>query len=265
MATPRRKRNHWLADIGNRLISFVVIAAALLLWELAADLNARVHFVNPAFFPGTIQVGEQAWEMLLSGDLITDLVASLSRVIAGFAIATLTGVPLGTVAGRNRWVARILDPIMSVLRPIPPIALLPIMVVWLGIGDLSKVIFIAYAAFFQVFITTYHGVQTVDPLLLRAASTLGASRWRTFWKVVLPAAMPHIVTGIRLAFSISFFVIVAAEFIGASSGLGFLIFESRIYFEVDKMLVAAATIGVLGFLFDFCMRAFERRLFAWRL
>jgi ABC-type nitrate/sulfonate/bicarbonate transport system permease component len=246
-------------------MSFLVIAAALILWEMLADLNSRIRFVNPTFFPGAVKVGKEAWEMIQSGELLKDLIASLSRVVAGFAIAALLGVPLGTLAGRNRWVARILDPIISVLRPIPPIALLPIMVVWLGIGDFSKIIFIAYAAFFQIFITTYHGVQTVDPLLLRAASSLGASRLRTFWKVVLPASMPHIVTGIRLGFSISFFVIVAAEFIGASAGLGFVIFESRVYFQVDKMMVAAATIGVLGFLFDFCMRTVERRIFAWRM
>jgi len=249
----------------ERFLPVLVIGSVLVAWELLAQLNAARRFVNPVFFPGTIKVAEACWEMVLSGELFVHLSASLSRVVLGFGIAALMGVPLGTAAGRNRWVAGLLDPIVSVLRPIPPIALLPIMVVWLGIGDTSKVIFIAYAAFFQVFLTTYNGVLAVEPLYLRAAQTLGASRWRIFRKVVLPAAMPHIVTGIRLGFSVSFFVIVAAEFIGASAGLGFLIFEARVYFEVDKMMVSAVTIGVLGFLFDFGMKRIERRLFRWRL
>lgn len=249
----------------ERALPALVIGAALVTWEMLAQLNAAQLYVNPVFFPGSIKVSLTAWEMLTSGELLRDLSASLTRVVVGFSIAALLGVPLGTLAGRNRWVAGVIDPIISVLRPIPPIALLPIMVVWLGIGDASKIIFIAYAAFFQIFLTTFNGVQAVEPLLLRAAQTLGAPRWRIFRYVVLPAAMPYIVTGIRLGFSVSLFVIVAAEFIGASSGLGFLIFESRVYFEVDKMMVAAMTIGVLGFLFDFGMKRIERRLFRWRL
>ncbi|MCC7425291.1 MAG: ABC transporter permease [Alphaproteobacteria bacterium] len=264
-AAVRRRQRHPAIVLLERFLPVLVISFALVAWELLAILNVAQKFVNPVFFPGSLKVAASAWEMALTGELAQHLGASLSRVVFGFSIAAVIGVPLGTVAGRNRWISGLLDPIISVLRPIPPIALLPIMVVWLGIGDTSKIIFIAYAAFFQIFLTTYNGVQSVEPLFLRAAQTLGASRWRIFRKVVLPAAMPHIVTGIRLGFSVSFFVIVAAEFIGASAGLGFLIFESRVYFEVDKMMVAAVTIGALGFAFDFTMKRIERRLFRWRL
>ena len=173
-------------------------------------------------------------------------------VLAGGAVALFPRVDAA-----QAWVARL-------LRPIPPLAFLPMMVLWFGIGEASKISFIAYAAFFPIFTTTLEGIKYVDPLLLRAAASLGASRRDLFRYVVLPAATPAIITGLRLGFGLSFFVIVAAEFIAADSGLGYLINDARTFFLVSQMLLGAAVIGLIGFGFNRLLRLLEARLLRWR-
>jgi ABC-type nitrate/sulfonate/bicarbonate transport system permease component len=158
----------------------------------------------------------------------------------------------------------LVDPMLELLRPIPPLAFLPMMVLWFGIGEASKISFIAYAAFFPIFTTTLEGIKYVDPLLLRAAESLGASRRDLFRYVVLPAATPSIITGLRLGFGLSFFVIVAAEFIAADAGLGYLINDARTFFLVSQMLLGAAVIGLIGFAFNRLLRLLEARLLRWR-
>ena len=193
-------------------------------------------------------------KMAASGELLKHILASLSRVLWGFGIAAGLGVVVGTALGRSRLLEHLVEPTLEMLRPIPPLAFLPMMVLWFGIGEASKVAFIAYAAFFPVFTTTVEGIKYVDPVLVRAAASLGASERQIFWHVVLPAATPNILTGLRLAFGLSFFVIVAAEFIAADSGLGFLINDARTFFLVSNMLLGAAVIGIIGVLANVCLR-----------
>ena len=143
-------------------------------------------------------------------------------------------------------------------RPIPSLAFLPIFVLWFGIGEVAKIVFIMYATFFPIFTATAMGVRQIDPVLVRAAETLGASRRDIFRYVELPAASPSIIAGLRIGFGMSFFVIVAAEFIAADSGLGFLINDSRTFFNVPRMLLGAMVIGVIGFCFNILLRRVER-------
>ena len=185
-------------------------------------------------------------------------------MVWGFGIAATLGIVVGTALGRSRLLEHLVEPMLEMLRPIPPLAFLPMMVLWFGIGEASKVAFIAYAAFFPIFTTTIEGIKYVDPVLIRAASSLGASERQIFWHVVLPAATPNILTGMRLAFGLSFFVIVAAEFIAADTGLGYLINYSRTWFQVDNMMLGAIMIGALGITSNYLLVALERRLFRWR-
>jgi ABC-type nitrate/sulfonate/bicarbonate transport system permease component len=235
------------------------------LWQGFSTLNATaLHLFNPILLPGPAAVFATGIELARSGDLARDIAASLSRVFQGFAIAALAGIAAGMAVGRSRTLEHLFDPMFELLRPIPPLAFLPMMVLWFGIGEASKIAFIAYAAFFPVFTTTVEAIRHVDPLLLRAASSLGASRRDLFRHVILPAAVPGILTGLRLAFGLSFFVIVAAEFIAADSGLGYLINDARTFFLVSQMLLAAAVIGIIGFAFNLLLRRLERRLLRWR-
>ena len=161
-------------------------------------------------------------------------------------------------------VQRLWDPVVQVFRPIPPLAFLPMFILYLGIGDLTRVLFIAYAVYFYTYMSAMQGVKHVDPLLVRAALSLGASRRRIFWSIILPGAMPHVMTGLRVSAGMSLFVLVAAELIAADAGIGYRIMWARQYFEVDTMLFDAFLIGFLGFLIDSVMRGIERRVLRWK-
>jgi len=235
------------------------------LWWGVSLLNAHVLKVfNPVLLPAPDEVLRAGIKMAASGELLRHITASLSRVLWGFGIAAVLGVVVGTVLARSRVLEHLVEPSLEMLRPIPPLAFLPMMVLWFGIGESSKVAFIAYAAFFPVFTTTVEGIKYVDPVLIRAASSLGATERQIFWHVVLPAATPNIITGLRLAFGLSFFVIVAAEFIAADSGLGFLINDARTFFLVANMLLGAAVIGIIGVVANVLLRKLEARLLRWR-
>jgi ABC-type nitrate/sulfonate/bicarbonate transport system permease component len=156
------------------------------------------------------------------------------------------------------------EPIVELLRPIPPLAMLPLFLVWVGIGETSKVGFITYATFFPMFLTTVHAVGQMDPLLVRAAQSLGARPSQLFFRVILPAALPDILTGVRLGIALSFFVIVISEFIGAEQGLGFLINDGRSFFLVPQMLGAAVLLGLFGYAGNAIVRLAERRLLRWQ-
>lgn len=250
------------AVLGLRAVSLLLF---FVLWWGVSLLNAHVLKVfNPILLPAPDEVLRAGIKMAASGELLKHITASLSRVVWGFGIAAALGIVVGTALGRSRLLEHLVEPMLEMLRPIPPLAFLPMMVLWFGIGEASKVAFIAYAAFFPIFTTTIEGIKYVDPLLIRAASSLGASERQIFWHVVLPAATPNIITGMRLAFGLSFFVIVAAEFIAADSGLGFLINDARTFFLVSNMLLGAAVIGIIGVLANVLLRKLEGRLLRWR-
>jgi ABC-type nitrate/sulfonate/bicarbonate transport system permease component len=256
---------------GNRewrtaaLLRVTSIALFFAVWYAATLLNAHVFKVfNPLLLPAPHTVLLAGVEMVRSGELQRDILASLSRVVQGFVLAAVVGVAVGTAVGRSRRLEYLVEPTIELLRPIPPLAFLPMMVLWFGIGETSKVAFIAYAAFFPIFTTTVEGIKYVDPLLIRAAASLGASERDIFRYVVLPAALPNIITGLRIGFGLSFFVIVAAEFIAADSGLGFLINDARTFFLVANMLLGAAVIGAIGFTFNILLRRLEAWLLRWR-
>jgi ABC-type nitrate/sulfonate/bicarbonate transport system permease component len=250
------------AVLGLRAVSLLLF---FVLWWGVSLLNAHVLKVfNPILLPAPDEVLRAGIKMAASGELLKHITASLSRVVWGFGIAAALGIVVGTALGRSRLLEHLIEPMLEMLRPIPPLAFLPMMVLWFGIGEASKVAFIAYAAFFPIFTTTVEGIKYVDPVLIRAASSLGASERQIFWHVVLPAATPNIITGMRLAFGLSFFVIVAAEFIAADSGLGFLINDARTFFLVSNMLLGAAVIGIIGVLANVLLRKLEGRLLRWR-
>ena len=247
------------------LLRAASIALFFLIWYAVALLNAHViKFFNPILLPAPHTVLFAGIEMVRSGELQRDILASMSRVVQGFVLAAVVGVAVGTAVGRSRRLEYLVEPTIELLRPIPPLAFLPMMVLWFGIGETSKVAFIAYAAFFPIFTTTVEGIKYVDPLLIRAAASLGASERDIFRYVVLPAALPNIITGLRIGFGLSFFVIVAAEFIAADSGLGFLINDARTFFLVANMLLGAAVIGAIGFIFNTLLRRLEAWLLRWR-
>ena len=244
-----------------RLGSVAVFVAA---WSLASGVVVIAQLFNPIFLPGPWMVIGNIVELAVKGQLWGHLGATLERVALGFGTGAAAALTLGLLAGQIQAIRNLLEPVVELLRPIPPLAMLPLFIVWVGIGEGSKVGFITYATFFPMFLTTVHAVRQVDPLLLRAARSLGARRAQLFLRVILPAALPELLTGVRLGVSLSFFVIVISEFVAAEAGLGYLINDGRNFFLVAQMLGAAMLLGLLGYVGNELVRLAERRLTRWQ-
>jgi ABC-type nitrate/sulfonate/bicarbonate transport system permease component len=240
------------------------VAAFLVLWSIVSGAVVIWQLFNPIFLPGPWLVLGNVLDMAVRGQLWIHLAATLERVAVGFGTGAGLGVGLGLAAGHLRPIRAVVEPLVELLRPIPPLAVLPMFIVWVGIGETSKIGFITYATFFPIFLTTVTGVRQIDPLLLRAAQSLGARGIGLFTRVILPAALPDILTGLRLGVALAFFVIVISEFIGAEHGLGYLINDGRNFFLVPQMLGAAIVLGLLGYAGNGLVRLLERRLTRWQ-
>jgi len=247
--------------LGLRLGS---VTAFLGVWALAAGIVEVGRLFNPIFLPGPWVVAGKVLRLGAEGELWVHVWATLQRVAVGFSTGAALALTLGLLAGHLRGVRTLVEPVVELLRPIPPLAMLPLFIVWIGIGEGSKVGFITYATFFPMFLTTVHAVGRLDPRLIRAAQSLGARSGQLFLRVILPAALPEILTGIRLGVALSFFVIVISEFIGAEAGLGYLINDGRNFFLVAQMLGAAVVLGLLGYLGNAAVGWLERRLLRWQ-
>jgi len=254
-AVPRRRA------LTVRLAS---MAAFLALWSVAAGIVEIGKLFNPIFLPGPWVVIGKIVGLGVDGQLWTHVGATLQRVALGFTSGAVLALLLGLAAGHVRAVRNLVEPVVELLRPIPPLAMLPLFIVWVGIGESSKVGFITYATFFPMFLTTVHAVSQIDPRLLLAARSLGARPRQVFFLVILPAALPEILTGIRLGVALSFFVIVISEFIAAEAGLGYLINDGRNFFLVAQMLGAAVLLGLFGYLGNEMVGWLERRLLRWQ-
>jgi sulfonate transport system permease protein len=240
------------------------LAIFLTLWSVAGGfVEARRPF-NPLFLPAPWVVIGALLELARKGQLWVHVAATLERVAVGFSAGAVLALALGLLAGQVRAVRNVVEPVVELLRPIPPLAMLPLFIVWVGIGEGSKVGFITYATFFPMFVTTVHGVAQIDGRLLRAAQSLGARPRHLFFRVILPAALPDVLTGLRLGVALSFFVIVISEFVGAENGLGYLINDGRNFFLVPQMLGAALLLGLLGYAGNGLVRVLERRVLRWQ-
>lgn len=252
----------WLRRSARLLWTSSGIILFLLLWEFGptyfADASTRV------FLPPLHEVLRAGAGLLQSGELQTNIMASLARAVTGFAVAVAVAVPLGIVVAWNRWLGSAVNPLLELFRNTAALALLPVFTLLLGIGEVSKITMVAYAAFFPILLNTIAGVRTVDPLLIRAARSLGVGRVRLFTRVVLPAAVPTIFTGIRMGGAASILVLVAAEMVGAKAGLGFLIVNAQNSFLVPDMYAGILTIALLGLLVNTLLVALERRFSRWR-
>lgn len=229
-------------------------------WAAVTSLGLVNNFLLPD--PGTVLA--TAVELARSGSLLEDVTASLSRVVVGFAAALAAAVPLGIAMGLFARVHYLVDPLVELIRPIPPIAVIPLAMLWFGIGEESKIFLIAFGSFFPILLNTVAGLRSIDPTHVRAIQTLGATRTQVIRSVVLPAAFPHIVVGARLGIAMGFIVLVAAELIAAESGLGYLIEDARRRFATDAVLVGIIVIGLIGLLLNHLMLLMERRVVRWR-
>jgi NitT/TauT family transport system permease protein len=202
-----------------------------------------------------------AWAF--SGELIIDSLSSLYRVVVGFAVGAVLALPLGLAMGASRIVYAWMNPLVQLLRPIPPIAYIPLSMLWFGLGNPPAIFLIAIGAFFPVLMNTVAGVRQVDGIYLRAARNLGANGATMFVRVILPAAVPYILTGMRIGVGTAFIVVIVSEMIAVNNGLGFRINEAREYFWSDKIIAGMITIGILGLAIDWAMNKLNNYLLRW--
>ena len=242
----------------------VALAGALALWGVLTAVNARVEVVNPVLLPTPTEVGKSLADGVRDGSLPRHVARSLVRVLEGFGLAAVCALALGLFAGMCGPVRLMLEPVIEFVRPIPPLAFLPMFLVWFGLGEASKVAFIAYTTFFPMFVAIAGSMLRVDVMLLRAAASLGARRVDLIRRVVLPAALPGVIVALRVGFGLALFVIVGAEFMGADAGLGHLIMEGRTFFNPAQIVMGALVLGILGSLVNALLLAAERRYLRWR-
>jgi NitT/TauT family transport system permease protein len=250
-------KSRWLARVP---LGWIGVALLVVVWELAP----RVGLVDRFFVPPFSQVLGAWWELATNGELVKHLRASVVRSAAGFGLALALAIPLGVAIAWYRDVHRLLNPVLEIFRNTAALALLPVFVLILGIGETSKVAIVTFACFFPVLLNTISGVRSVDPLLLKSARVLGLSPSATFRKVVLPAALPTLFTGVRIAGAAAILVLIAAEMIGATAGLGYLINYSQFNFLVPQMYAGILTTSLLGLAVNWGLVALERRLSSWR-
>lgn len=233
----------------------------LLLWEIIG----RSGWIDIYFLPPVSSVLKSLWTMIESGEIFPHIAASLFRGLTGYVFATLIGVTLGIAIAYSRVVEYIADPLIELIRPISTFALVPLMFVWFGVGNGSNIVLIAKACFFPIVLNTIAGIKGVDTKLIQAARSLGAEGLQLWTHVLIPSALPMIVTGLRVSTAIALLAIVGVEMIAGSSGIGFLVVDAQRVFDTERMFAAIVVISLIGFYIDRLVKHLQQRLMGWHV
>jgi NitT/TauT family transport system permease protein len=238
----------------------LALAGVVVLWELVT----RTGWVPALFLPSPSGVIESGVEMLASGELLVHVATSLRRLLLGFGLGALLGVSVGLAVGFFSLAEAVGTPLIAATFPIPKIALLPLLILWVGIGEASKVAVITLGVFFPMAINTYTGVRNADPLLIRAAVSFGAGRFSLIRKVMLPSALPMIFAGLKLGAGTALLLLVAAEMIAANAGIGFLVLHAQNLMETTKLMVGIVLLSFLGIVSHWLLVRLERLAIPWK-
>ncbi|AXF78049.1 taurine ABC transporter permease TauC [Erwinia tracheiphila] len=254
---------HWPFNRQLTLSAVTLLTLLTIWWGVTA-----LHWIAPLFLPPPQQVFHQLLTIagpqgFMNATLWQHLAASLSRILIALLAAVILGVPVGILMGLNETVRGMLDPLIELYRPVPPLAYLPLMVIWFGIGETSKILLIYLAIFAPVAMSALAGVKSVQCVRLRAAQSLGANRWQLLRFVILPGALPEILTGIRIGLGVGWSTLVAAELIAATRGLCFMVQSAGEFLATDVVLAGIAAIAAIAFTLELGLRALQRRLTPW--
>ncbi|MGZ0750775.1 taurine ABC transporter permease TauC [Kluyvera sichuanensis] len=245
-------------------LSLATLLVLLVIWWAVA----AAHWVSPLFLPTPGQVLNKLLTIaspqgFMDATLWQHLAASLGRIVVALLAATIIGIPVGIAMGLSPTVRGILDPLIELYRPVPPLAYLPLMVIWFGIGETSKILLIYLAIFAPVAMSALAGVKSAQQVRIRAAQSLGASRAQVLWLVILPGALPEILTGLRIGLGVGWSTLVAAELIAATRGLGFMVQSAGEFLATDVVLAGIAVIAIIAFSLELGLRALQRRMTPW--
>jgi NitT/TauT family transport system permease protein len=253
------------AGRGSRFVISIVLtampfAALILLWWLLYETG----LISLGLLPSPLAVLARFWGGLIHGDLGINVLISIARVLTGILIGTAAAVPVGFLIGWYRPVQRLIDPLINFFRALPPIALIPLVIVYLGIGEIAKVAILFYASFFAAVIVMYEGMAAISPIYIRVARTLGATDFEIFCRVMLPLAVPHMLVALRVALGVCWATLVAAELVAAQQGLGAMIQNASSFFDLNTIYLGIICIGSLALLMDTALRQISARLVAWQ-
>lgn len=238
---------------GKTTLTILGIGIFFMAWFILSSI------LNNIYFPGSLAVFERLYQMLLNGSLVSNAEISMERVLLGFSLAALVGTSLGIVIASSKRVSLITHPIIEFLRYISPISLFPLFILLFGLGLSSKVAMIFWVAWIPILIVTVQSVQNVETSLIKAARSMGIKGYSLISKVLIPAALPHMIGGLRVGMGIGFLGLVTAEMIGANSGLGFLVLQSAETFKITDMYVGILTLSLLGFSLNYILLLIEKR------
>jgi NitT/TauT family transport system permease protein len=244
----------------ERSLAIISPIGALIVWQVLSDFSV----IDARFVPSPMRILMTARDLVASGELLTDILVSLYRLVVGFVLGAVPGILIGMIMGLNRWVRLIVDPLVAAVYPIPKIAILPLLMLAFGIGDGSKIAVVAISVMLLTLINTMIGVMTIDRVYFDVARNFGTPWHKLFRRVILPGALPTIFGGLRLSLGVSLIVLVGAEFVASSAGIGYLIWSSWETLLVDRMFVGIIVITVLGVVFTALLHEGERYFIPWR-
>lgn len=242
------------------LISLASICVFFIVWELLTAYK----LISPVFLPSPSKILSEAAELIQDGTLQADVLISAKRVLGGFALASLIGVPLGILLGTSRFLRAVFDPIISIIRPLPALSWIPLSMLWLGIGETQKYSIVFMGTFCSVLLYVIEATYKIDPILIRAAQNLGASRLQVMKEVILPGALPNIISGLKVVLAIAWTCIISTEMVGASEGLGFRIWNAKDWGNTPQVLVGMLGISLTVLAIDTSFGAIEKRLIPWQ-
>jgi len=248
-------------DSESKLNGILVLAAVIPIWELVS----RAELVNPLFFPPMSKILKSFFLLLLSGDLPYQIFLSLKRAAAGYLLAALVFIPLGIAMGLFQWVYRMLELVIEMARPIPPPVVVPVAMLFFGLGDEMKIFVIFFSCAWPILLNTYDGVRNIDRVLIYTARTFGLSRQRTIAKVIVPAALPQIMTGLRVSLGIMLILVVISEMVGSTDGIGYFILDSQRRFKVDQMYAGMLSLAIVGYALNRLFLLSYDSILAWHI
>lgn len=230
------------------------------IWQIVSSYG----LVSATVLPSPLQIVTTFYHLIINGVLLENLKISIYRALAGFFLGGSIALILGFTVGFSKQFESYLDPTMQMLRTIPSLAVTPLFILWFGFDELSKILLIAFASFFPLYVNTYNGIRSVDMRLFEVAQVLEFNRWKKLTKLILPSALGHILVGIRLSLGIAWLSLVVAELMGSSSGVGYMIMDARQFSQTDKVFVGIIIFGVVGKLTDSLVRLLEKKLLKWQ-
>jgi sulfonate transport system permease protein len=254
-----RSKSVFTKDLAYRAISYLSPAVLILTWELLAQAGVIPTRVLPA--PSAVM--ETGWRLILTGELQANLLVSFLRAVSGLVIGATVGLILGVIVGFWRLGDALLDRSLQMIRAVPFFAILPMIIIWFGVGEAGKLFLVAKAVMFPIYLNTVLGIRQVDPKLLELARVMKLTRSETIFNVILPGALPSILSGLRMSITISWLALIVAETIGARSGLGFLATDAREYLRTDVIVLTIVIYAVIGILSDVVARKLEASLLSW--